>query len=426
MSFADVSHDVSHGIPSMIWTGKGHRMRIRHFVVVSTVMLTASGLPQSAMAESSAPQLTPQQIFDQAEADFYKADWPAAIKGYALVAKPDNDGQMSESQGVIHAQLARAYAYHRETGKAVREATLALIGLTPDDAPMRASLWLAVGDAQLYDLAIPQAIEAYEKSLEAAQQAKSSGGVIRAKIGLARCYMTVEPEKAKALLDAVLTSPDVTSAPQPLLAQLNDLRGRASLNLGRAQDAMTYLKKAVSLSGGIRGSKVSLLQIAIRGDAAIGALLTNHLEDAREYLAWTGAGHLPSAEWTSGLGDPPVCSEAAGIHPEDMVVVEFSIDEAARASDVVPVYASRPGELGIAFARAVKRWKWNPERIADLPPFLAQDGARRNALHFAPEPGAACRPVLPTDVHVAFSTAGFARRPCASPEWVRNQGRYTA
>jgi tetratricopeptide (TPR) repeat protein len=344
-------------------------MRILHLAVVSTVMLTVSGLPPSAMADSSAPQLTPQQIYDQAEADFDKGDWPAAIKGYALVARPPNDGQMSSSQGVIHAQLARAYAYHRETAKAAREATLALMGLGPDDAPLRGSLWFAIGEAQLYDLAISQAIEAYEKTLEAAQQAKSSTMVTRARVGLAQCYMTVEPDKAKALLDAVLASPDVTSAPKPLLAQLNDLRGRASLNLGRAQDAMPYLTKAVSLSGGIRGSKVSLLQIAIRGDAAIGALLTNHPEEAREYLAWTGAGHLPSAEWTSGLGDPPVCSEAAGIHREDMVVVEFSIDEAARASDVVAVYASRPGQLGMAFARAVKRWKWNPERIADLPPF---------------------------------------------------------
>ena len=104
---------------------------------------------------------------------------------------------------------------------------------------------------------------------------------------------------------------------------LYDLRGRATLNLGRPQEAMPFLSEALELSGGIQGTQVSLVQIGIRGDAAIGALLTNHSDDARKYLTWTGAGHLQSEEWTHGLGDPPVCSEAADIHPNDMAVIEF-------------------------------------------------------------------------------------------------------
>src|SRR5882762_1405403 len=106
--------------------------------------------------------------------------------------------------------------------------------------------------------------------------------------------MTVSPDKATSLLDAVLAAPEAASYAKLLLAQYYDLRGRASLNLGQAREAIPFLEKAVHLSGGIGGSKVNLIQINIRGDAAIGALLTNHEDEARRYLTWTGAGHLPS------------------------------------------------------------------------------------------------------------------------------------
>jgi hypothetical protein len=339
-------------------------------VLGSLLIIAFSGPTRVTMAEPSTPQPTAQQIYDQALADLNTGDWPAAIKGFASIAKPpDSDGKMSQSQGVIHAQLARAYARHRETEKALREAALAIKGLGPDDNDERGLLWLAIGDAERLDLAVPQAAESYQKSLEAAQEAKNAELIRRADIGLALGYMTVDPGKARTLLDAVLAMPEAASDPQQLQAQLNDLRGRASLNLGQAQEAIPFLNKAVKLSGGLAGTQVSLVQIAIRGDAAIGALLTRNPDGARKYLAWTGAGHLPSEEWNSGLGDPPVCSEAAGIHPDDMVVVEFSITADGHVVDALPIYASRPGDLGVTFARSVKTWRWNPERIAMLPPF---------------------------------------------------------
>jgi len=336
---------------------------------VMALMVALYGPLQTLQAESPAPPPTAQQIYNEAQAAFDKSDWPAAIKGFASIARPDDGGEMSHAQGIIHARLAQAYAQERMIGDAEREAALALKGLGPPDRVECALMWLALGEAQRYDLANTRAIDSYERGLAAAQEAQSAELVRQARVGLALSYMTVSPDKAAPLLDAVLAAPDAATYPKLLQAQYYDLRGRASLNLGQAREALPFLTKAIHLSGGIGGSQVNLIQVGIRGDAAIGALLTNREDDARKYLTWTGAGHLPSEEWANGLGDPPVCSEAADIRPDDLVVVEFSIAADGHVIGAAPIYASRPGMLGIAFAKAVKEWKWNPERIATLPSF---------------------------------------------------------
>ena len=276
---------------------------------------------------------------------------------------------MSHSQGVIHARLAQAYAHDHKTDKALAEARLALEGLAPSDDEERALTWLAIAEAQYFDLAVTGSADSFGKALESAAAAKSAPLLRRAQVGLALCYVTVDPARATQLLDTVLAAPEFASSPDIYRAQIYDVRGRATLNLGNAREAMPYLVKAVDLSGGMRGAQVNLVQVGIRGDAAIGALLIQHADEARLYLAWTGAGHLPSNDWISGLGDPPVCNEAAGVGPKEMAVVEFSINAAGRVTGAVPIYVSRPGTLGVTFAKAVRGWSWNPERIAALPAF---------------------------------------------------------
>ena len=337
--------------------------------LVQCLALALFGHAQMLRAESPPSPPTAQQIYNEAQTAFDNADWPSAINGLVLLAKPDEGGRMSHSQGVIHARLAQAYAHEFRIDKATDEATLALKGLGPSDDMEFALTWLAIGDAQRVELAMTRAIDSFQKGLDSAREGKSAELVVRAEVGLALCDMTLDPAKATQLLDAVLAAPETAATSNLYRAQIYDLRGRATLNLGRPQEAMPFLSEALELSGGIQGTQVSLVQIGIRGDAAIGALLTNHSDDARKYLTWTGAGHLQSEEWTHGLGDPPVCSEAADIHPNDMAVIEFTIGANGRVTGAAPVYVSRPGMLGIAFAQAVREWSWNPERIAKLPSF---------------------------------------------------------
>jgi len=312
-----------------------------------------------------------QQIYDAAQTAFDRDDWPAAITGLSSIVLPAKDGSMSHSQGVIHARLARAYAHQGQSEAAAREANLALRGLAADDDLERLHMWLALGNGQRFELANAQAIESYGKALDAAQHVNNTSIIAAVEIGLAQCYMTLDPAKARALLDTVLATPADPSIKdaKALRAQLLDLRGRASLNLGLANEAKTDLGEALKLSGGMDGSQVSLLQITIRGDAALRALLAGDEDAARKYLAYTGAGHLISNEWTRGMGDPPVCSEAADIRAEDSVVVEFSIAADGHVIGAAPIYASRPGMLGLSFAQAVQQWNWNPERITTLPSF---------------------------------------------------------
>ena len=332
-------------------------------------MLAVLGGPRMLLAQASSTPPTAQQIYNDAQAAFDSGDWRGAINGFALIAKPDDAGPVSHSQGVIHARLAQAYAHVHSIDKALGEAAVALKGLAPNDDAERALVWLAIGEAQRVNLAMTQAVASFEKGLESARTANNAELIARAELGLALCDMTIDPAQSAKLLDAVLAAPETASTAKLYQAQIYDVRGRASLNMGEAPQAKPYLAKAIELSGGLSGTQVNLIQIAIRGDAALGALLSNHADDARKYLTWTGAGHLPSDEWTSGLGDPPVCNEAADMRPNDMAVIEFSIAADGTVIGAVPVYASRPGGLGVAFARAVKEWKWNPERIANLPSF---------------------------------------------------------
>jgi len=91
-------------------------------------------------------------------------------------------------------------------------------------------------------------------------------------------------------------------------------------------------------------------------------------EKTRKYLAYAGAGHLPNEDWFHGADtDPPVCGPE--IAPEDSAVVEFAITDDGRTAGVAPVWASRPGQTGIAFARAVREWRWRPDAVAKLNSF---------------------------------------------------------
>lgn len=144
----------------------------------------------------------------------------------------------------------------------------------------------------------------------------------------------------------------------------------AEANLGHPQEAMKYLRDAVLHSGGLNGDKISQLQVAIRGDAAVVSQLLHDNEGTHKYLAWTGAGHLEHADWIGGADvEPPTCNGAGDIKPEDTAVIQFAIDDHGYVTSAAPIYASRPGEMGIHFARSLKDWHWTSDAVAKMSPF---------------------------------------------------------
>lgn len=154
-----------------------------------------------------------------------------------------------------------------------------------------------------------------------------------------------------------------------LLADLKTLRARVLLNHGQVQEAYSELRQALREQGGL-GLKVDISDVVTRSDLALAALLAKRPEEAREYLAYTGAGRLKSPFARAASMDLPPCGGPDGLAPDDVAVVEFGINDDGSVSYATPIYASRPGPPAIAFARAVADWSWKAEEAVKVPPLF--------------------------------------------------------
>lgn len=188
-------------------------------------------------------------------------------------------------------------------------------------------------------------------------------------IGAARASMFTDPAAALTRIDQALALAEADGAVgKKELANVLGLKGRILLNGGRDAEARAALVRAVQLRGGLT-PRVTQADVSLRADAAIAMLRLGQAEDARKYLAYTGAGR------TEVQLDPPVemplppCGED-GIEPRDSAVIEFTILSDGRVIAARPVFASRTGEAAYVFARAVEQWSWNPENAAKVKPFF--------------------------------------------------------
>lgn len=167
-------------------------------------------------------------------------------------------------------------------------------------------------------------------------------------------------EEARALAAA---TPDY---PKKSMAAVKTQYARVLLNEGRTADAYRELKEGLALQGGLTG-RVGASDIATRSDLAIAALKTGDAENARRYLAYTGAGRMKDAPFSRAMVmDPPLCGQD-GITPDDQAIVEFTLEEDGRVSGVMPIYTTGKRAVAIAFARAVSDWSWRPEDAKAIP-----------------------------------------------------------
>jgi len=154
--------------------------------------------------------------------------------------------------------------------------------------------------------------------------------------------------------------------PKKDLAAVQTQYARVLLNEGRTAEAYRELKAGLMRQGGL-DNRVGASDIATRSDLAIAALLNKDMENARLYLAYTGAGRMKSTPFTRAASmSPPACGEG-GITPEDQAVVEFTLEEDGHVSGVVPIYTTGRRSAAIAFAQAVKDWSWRAEDAAKVP-----------------------------------------------------------
>ncbi|HEY3887283.1 MAG TPA: energy transducer TonB [Caulobacteraceae bacterium] len=314
-----------------------------------------------------------QAIYNEGQAAYDASDWDKAIADFsAVLADVQSD---SRSDAIIRIRLADALVDVGRLDEAQAQAARAVAALRPmargADADL-ADAYLTLADSLRVGLDYDGAIDNFKLAAANAAGADAAEQALEAKIGLIQASVVTQPEQAAATLDAMLADQAALKAqPKIWQAQLYSLRARAELNRGDPMKALGFIKQAMELSGGLNGSKVSLAQVAIRGDAALIYSALREPDNTREYLAYTGAGRLPDNFWMTGAAlDPPVCGPE--IAPEDNAVVEFAIAADGRTAAVAPVWSSRPGDTGLAFARAVRDWRWRPEAIAKLDGFWRQ------------------------------------------------------
>jgi hypothetical protein len=150
------------------------------------------------------------------------------------------------------------------------------------------------------------------------------------------------------------------------VAAVQSQYARVLLNEGRAAEAYRILKDSLSKQGGLT-NRVGLNDIATRSDLAIAALQNKQFDEARTYLAYTGAGRMQDTPFNrAATMAAPACGEG-GVSADDMAIVQFSLESDGRVVNVSPIYATGGRRAAVAFASAVRDWSWRAEDAAKIP-----------------------------------------------------------
>ncbi len=186
--------------------------------------------------------------------------------------------------------------------------------------------------------------------------------------GLIQTGMFYDAPAALARADAAIAAAAALKpGDKKLEALFRTMRGRVLLNMKRPAEALKELQHAVDLQGGLT-DRVNANDLAARSDLAIAALQSGDDAKAREYLAWTGAGHFKDG-FPMGTGMvPPACGP--DLSPSDVAIVEFSIRDDGTVGASTPIYSSRQGQSALLFAEAVTGWSWQPNELKDIQPLF--------------------------------------------------------
>lgn len=274
------------------------------------------------------------------------------------------------TMAVIAARKASALSKLNRRDDAIAAARSSLVGMPEGDATLRQDRFdtlLLLGAVAQASLDYAGATDLFAEAERFAESPSEKLGVL---LALATTAVFVAPDRARAALDradTVLTGQKVAPA---VAADFQRQRTLLALNTGDVAGARKMAAKTVQTLGGM-SLKVDLRDVQARSDAAIAALLAGDKDEARRFMAYTGAGRLGDDKVLSpGAGiTPPDCGGDADLKPSDVAIVQFSIGEDGSVSVIEPVYAAGGGRVALEFARAAQKWSWKPEDVKALPPF---------------------------------------------------------
>jgi tetratricopeptide (TPR) repeat protein len=297
-----------------------------------------------------------------------------AVTRYADVLKRiDTRAEKNRaSAGILRGRLGASLARlgRPEEAAAELDAALALLP-TEADRDERAFILVDLGRVRETLLDYPGARAAYERAIADRAATQTSADAFWAQLGLARVTLFSDPAVARRALDSVIPAAEQAFAgkkPADTLGDIYSLRGRIELNAGQLDAARGWFEKALKTAGGL-STRVSLADTRIRGDLALAHHLAGRSEEARKYIAYTGAGRLREGSFSHGAATPlPACGPTTGIEPDDVAVIEFAVSDRGVVTGATPIYVSRRG-TEMEFLRAVKGWSWRPDQLTDIDPF---------------------------------------------------------
>ena len=314
------------------------------------------------------PTTTVQQDFEAAAALDAKGDKAAALAAWEKLESRTKPG--SRSRGVALVRKSAALFKLDRSDDAVIAARGGLALLPAADPTLAEDRWRAY-----YDLGIiaqnaldyAGAGDAYRSAEAAADTPSLKAASI---LALADVSTFTNPAVADAALARIDALAKTVSVDAVLKADIARRHAILLLNRGSYEPARLYAVEAVRQLGGMT-SKTDLRDVSARSDAAIASLLAGKSEDARRYMAMTGAGRLTKGEFDPAVQmDVPPCGGEADLRPADMAVVEFTIGDDGIVRNVSPIYAAGGGAVALDFARAVRDWSWTPEQAKALPTFF--------------------------------------------------------
>lgn len=329
-------------------------------LLAATIASTANWTPAQAQ--------TLQEQFDSASADATAGDCQNAVSKFEALESNPNVKQGSLPAAAI----------------AVRKGICVLkLGAVPDETAVKSGLaklakaggdfdldvaegWSALGNAAFARYDYAGATSAFENALE---HTKGNTRLpILARLAKSKAFDGGTAALSYATEGIKMLSVDPKTNKEPL-ATFHTLKGRILLNRGDAQAAYTELKEALKLSGGLT-SRTTLNEVSMRSDLAMAAMLVGQKDEARRYLAYTGAGRIEKSPFAIAASmNPPICGEETGLRPDDIAVVEFGIAEDGTVTSAHTVYSRGGPAVATAFGQAVSEWYWKPEDVAAIPTF---------------------------------------------------------
>lgn len=339
-------------------------MRITVAALCGVTALVSTDAVMAQTPAAPVQQPTIQQAFDQASAFSAASKWAEALDAYrALEARVGS----VRSKAIVQLRESKALVGLGRSDEAQPMLAAALKALPEGDESLREDrldALLTIGALQMFSLDYASAYANYGQALPLAGDDVNK---VRALIGLIQTGTYLDPQGALA---HVVAAQAVIANPQfaPTARAVIELPiAQYFLNVGRYKEAKEVASRAVVDLGGMT-DRIDLRDAAARSDVALAALKLNDPDTAREYLAKSGLGPSEGFGFAAEM-QPPLCGGEAGLRPDDMAVVEFWVGDDGAVIHAAPVYASRSGEVGPEFARAVRDWSWRPEDLKKLPAF---------------------------------------------------------